>query len=203
MSVDTNDTTNDTTSDTKAFILLDRDGVINRDLPRSVLRVEDFELLPGAAEAIATLDGKGFGVLVITNQACVGRGDLPAEGLEAIHALMLERLAAAGGRIAGIYVCPHTDEAGCNCRKPRPGLIERARDEHGFEPARTWFVGDSERDVPAAVAAGCRPVLLRSGKPLASPPADVPVFDDLTQFARVLSEGRLDTPPAKRFAAVK
>lgn len=190
-------------ADTKAFVLLDRDGVINRDLPQSVLRVEDFELLPGAAEAIAKLNDEAYRVLVITNQACVGRGDLTAEGLAAIHALMLDRVAAAGGHITGIYVCPHTDKDACDCRKPRPGLIERARDEHGFEPAETWFAGDSERDVRAAVAAGCLPVLLRSGKPLASLPDDVPVFDDLTRFASALSEGRLDSPRATRIAAVK
>lgn len=190
-------------SDPNAFVLLDRDGVINRDLPQSVLGVEDFELLPAAAAAITKLNEGGYRVLVITNQACVGRGELTAGELTAIHALMLERVAAAGGHIAGIYVCPHTDEDACNCRKPQPGLIERARDEHAFEPAETWFVGDSERDVRAAVAAGCRPALLRSGKPLASPPDDVPIFDDLMQFANALTEGLVDPASTARFAASK
>jgi len=190
-------------SDPNAFVLLDRDGVINRDLPQSVLRVEDFELLPAAAAAITKLNEGGYRVLVITNQACVGRGELTAGELAAIHALMLERVAAAGGHITGIYVCPHTDEDACNCRKPQPGLIERARDEHAFEPAETWFVGDSERDVRAAVAAGCRPALLRSGKPLASPPDNVPIFDDLMQFANALTEGLVDSASTARFAASK
>lgn len=190
-------------SEAGAFVLLDRDGVINRDRPQSVLGVEDFEMLPAAAAAITKLNDAGYRVLVITNQACVGRGELTVGELTAIHTLMLERVAEAGGHITGIYVCPHTDEDACNCRKPQPGLIEQARDEHAFEPAETWFVGDSDRDVRAAIAAGCRPALLRSGKPLEATPDDVPVFDDLMQFANALVGGPVDSAGAARFVAVK
>lgn len=188
--------------DSRPYVLLDRDGVVNRDLPQSVCRIEDFEMLPDAAAAIRRLNGSGYRVLVITNQACVGRGDLAAKELDTIHRRMLEAVFEEGGKISGIYVCPHTDEDNCNCRKPRPGLIERAREEHAFEPGATWFVGDSERDVKAAVAAGCRPVLLRSGKPLESPPEGVPVFDDLMQFANALEEGLLDSVSPTQYAAI-
>ncbi len=169
------------------IVLLDRDGVINKDLPGSVCRVDDFEMLPGSAEAVAVLNHKGYRVLILTNQACVGRGDLTASGLEAIHQSMRRQIADAGGELAGIYVCPHTDEDSCDCRKPRPGLIEQAYADFRFDRGSTWLVGDSDRDIEAAVSAGVRPAFVRSGKGLAnSHRTDVAVFDNLAQFAREL-----------------
>ena len=173
------------------YVLLDRDGVINVDLPGSVLSREEFELLPGAAEAIAELNRKGYRVLVITNQGCVGRGELQPAGLEAIHEKMLNEVAHAGGHIDEIYVCPHIDEDGCDCRKPKPGLINRARSDYDFDPAVTWFVGDTARDVGAAKNAGCRPGLIRSGHQGAEDFDDnLSVFDDLSHFARELEARR-------------
>lgn len=171
------------------WVLLDRDGVINRDLPGSVCRSEDFQLLPGAAEAIAALNRKGYRVLVISNQACVGRGDLAPAELEAIHAKMLQWVRQAGGRIERVYVCPHVDEDQCDCRKPRSGLIEQARADFGFDCRETWLVGDAERDVEAARNAGCRPALVRSGKSLACmDTGGLAVFEDLGEFARSIED---------------
>jgi len=168
-------------------VLLDRDGVINRDRPGSVCAMGDFEILPHAARAIAQLNAKGYHVLVISNQACVGRGELAPEGLDAIHHELQRQLGRLGGRIDRFYVCPHVDEDDCNCRKPRPGLIDLACADYGFERAATWLVGDSARDVEAARRAGCRPALVRTGKSLSgSWHTGVPVFDDLAQFAREL-----------------
>ena len=173
------------------FVLLDRDGVINVDRPGSVLSREAFELLPGAAEAIAELNRKGYRVLVITNQGCVGRGELEPVELESIHALMLDKVMQAGGQIDDIYVCPHIDEDGCDCRKPKPGLIHRARSDHDFDPAVTWFIGDTGRDIGAARNAGCRPGLVTSVQHGAKGlDADLPVFDDLQHFARELEAKR-------------
>jgi len=177
--------------DRDRFVLFDRDGVINKDLPGSVCSVDDFELLPGAADAIAAANRKGYRVLVITNQACVGRGDLSAAELDAIHRLMLEQVAAAGGVIDAIYVCPHTDADACECRKPRPGLIEQAYEDYGFDRANTWMIGDAVRDAEAALAAGVRPALVLSGKRLAEPLAtEVTVFDNLRAFVRQLENRR-------------
>lgn len=177
--------------DRARFVLLDRDGVINRDLPGSVCSVDDFDMLPGAAAAIAAINRKGYRVLVITNQACVGRGDLSAAELGAIHRLMLGHVAAAGGAIEAIYVCPHTDEDDCDCRKPRPGLIEQAHAEYDFDRAATWMVGDSSRDIEAALAAGCRAALVRSGKRLdPGLRTGVTVFDNLSAFVQQLEVRR-------------
>jgi D-glycero-D-manno-heptose 1,7-bisphosphate phosphatase len=172
-------------------VLLDRDGVINRDLPGSVCSTSDFEILPGAGDAIAELNRKGYHVLVITNQACIGRGDLTTAGLEAIHEQLQRYLARLGGRIERFYVCPHVDEDHCDCRKPRAGLIERAHDDYGFDRAATWMIGDSERDIEAALSAGCRAGLVRSGKNAAgSLRPNIPLFDDLAHFAREIEDRR-------------
>jgi len=173
-------------------ILLDRDGVLNRDRPRGVLRPEDLELLPGAAEAVSRLVRAGYRVLLITSQSCVGRGWISAHELDAIHDRLREELHAAGGRLDAIYACLHAPDAGCACRKPAPGLIDAARREWGFDPAVTWMVGDDVRDAEAALAAGVRPALVRTGKGeravLALP--DVPAHDDLAAFVTwLLGEG--------------
>lgn len=170
-------------------VLLDRDGVINRDLTGSVLRVADFELLPRVDAAIAQINRKGYRVVVLTNQACIGRGELSWQELGEIHSLMQQLIARAGGSIEAIHVCPHVAEDHCDCRKPRPGLVRRAQLDHGFNPADTWLVGDAQRDIEAARSANCRPALVRTGKGAAvRPDRDVAVFDDLAHFARDLPE---------------
>lgn len=176
-------------SSRKKFVLLDRDGVINEDRPGSVLSVEHFELLPDVDRAIKLIRRKGYGVLVITNQACVGRGELARSELDRIHRKMREELETEDTRIEDIYVCAHTDDDGCDCRKPRPGLIEQARRDFGFEPKETWLVGDDLRDIQAATAAGCRPALVRTGKGArVDAPAGVTVFEDLMDFARRIDD---------------
>ena len=174
-------------------VLLDRDGVINEDRPRSVRSVQEFALLPDVAEAIASLTRQGYLVIVITNQAVVGRGELAPKDLEAIHNRMNELIVRAGGRIDAVYVCTHTDQAGCACRKPQPSLLFEAQRAQGFDLAATWFVGDDLRDIKAAQAAGCRPALVCTGKGRRHAEVEgVPVFDDLSQFVGLLCTGALD-----------
>lgn len=172
-------------------VLLDRDGVLNRDLPRGVLRPGELELLPGSAAAVGQLNRAGYTVLLITSQSCVGRGWITSAELDAIHDRLRDELAAGGGRLDAIYACLHAPDAGCACRKPAPGLIDDARREWGFDPAATWMVGDDVRDVEAARAAGVRPVLVRSGKGERAAGAlpDVPAHDDLTAFVAWLLAG--------------
>lgn len=168
-------------------VLLDRDGVLNVDRPGSVTSLAELELEAGARSGAALLAAAGYRLLVVTNQACVGRGQLDAETLDTINAELDRRL---GGVISEYFVCPHAAEDGCDCRKPRTALLERARDAWGFTPADTWFVGDDGRDVEAAEQFGCRPALLRTGKGRATRHhhPGVPVWDDLHAFARWLTE---------------
>lgn len=171
-----------------SFVLLDRDGVLNVDRSHSVRHRSEFELIDGVPQAIETINAKGYSVIVITNQACVGRGDLDADELEVIHEIMQREVEAADGKIDDIYVCPHVDADNCSCRKPKPGLLEDAQHDHGFRMQDTFFVGDDIRDMQAARGADAQPAVVRTGKGMSwTPPEGVPVFDDLTDFAESLS----------------
>ncbi len=176
------------------FVLLDRDGVLNQDRPESVRKREDMQLIPKVAQATARLRAAGYQLIVITNQACIGRGDTTPEELFAIHERMIELLAKEGGGVDDIFICPHLDADDCDCRKPEPGLLKEAARIHGFDLQKTWFVGDAGRDVEAAWNAGAMPALVKTGKGLkeAREYPEVPLFDDLDHFARHLLS--LDTP---------
>ena len=139
---------------------LDRDGVINRKAPEGqyVTRWEDFEFLPRVAEAIALLGGAGFSVIVVSNQRGVAKGLLTIAELELIHERMLKQLAAASAHLTAVYYCPHDSAPSCACRKPAPGMLFQAAREHRIELASSWMVGDSDIDMEAGKAAGCRTV---------------------------------------------
>ncbi|MFO7287879.1 MAG: D-glycero-beta-D-manno-heptose 1,7-bisphosphate 7-phosphatase [Gammaproteobacteria bacterium] len=144
----------------RRLVVLDRDGVINADSDEYVKSPDEWHPLPGSLEAIARLHRAGFDVVVATNQSGVGRGLFSRETLEAIHARMRDAVAAAGGRIAGIYYCPHRPEDGCTCRKPKPGLLRRIEADFGQPLDGVPFVGDKLADVEAALAVGARPIFV-------------------------------------------
>jgi len=148
-----------------SHVFLDRDGVLNRNLPngRFVTRWEEFELLPGVEDAIAALNQSGRTVIVITNQRGIALGLYSRDDLDGMHDRLRERLAARGARLDAIYVCPH-DDGQCNCRKPLTGLFEQAF--KGFPAARpenSVMVGDSLNDIEAGNRLGMRTVLVTSG----------------------------------------
>jgi len=146
----------------RRLIVLDRDGVINADSDDYVKSPEEWRPLPGSLDAIARLGRAGFDVVVATNQSGIGRGLFSEHALDAIHARMRAEVAAAGGEIKAIYVCPHRPEDDCACRKPRPGLLERIARDFGRPLAEVPFVGDKLTDVQAAVAAGARPIFVQT-----------------------------------------
>lgn len=169
------------------IVLVDRDGVLNRNLEGYVRSPEDLHVLPNAPRAVARLNEAGFRVVVVTNQAGVGKGLIPPATLELIHAKLQGELAREGGHVHRFYACLHRADEGCRCRKPKPGLIERARAELGFDPGVTWMVGDSRHDVAAARAGGVRPALVRSGIDHTGDDVDgVPSFADLSAFVDFL-----------------
>lgn len=170
-------------------ILLDRDGVINRDSSAFVKSVEEFVPLPGAIEAIGELCRAGYRLGVCSNQSGIGRGYLTEAEAGRIHAHLLALVEEQGGRLSPIIYCPHLPDAGCDCRKPKPGMLVQAMAEIGVEGVQTTFVGDSMRDLLAARAAGCRAVLVRSGNGAtveseARAEGFAEIFDDLASFAR-------------------
>jgi D-glycero-D-manno-heptose 1,7-bisphosphate phosphatase len=150
------------------FVLLDRDGVLNRKQGRGeyVRSWAQWEWLPGALDGLRTFASNGWRVLIVTNQAGVARGALTSESLDEIHARMKTEAAAAGGRVDGIYVCPHGWDEGCSCRKPSPGMLFAAQRDWTLDLSRTWFCGDDDRDREAAEAAGCRFAAVTEDQPL-------------------------------------
>jgi len=175
------------------LVVLDRDGVINAESPDFIRSPAEWLPLPGSLSAIAALTGAGFSVVVATNQSGVGRGLFSAEMLGRIHEKMQAAIAAAGGRLGGIFVCPHAPDAGCDCRKPKPGLMYQIERAFGCSLAGAPAVGDSERDLRAASAVGARPILVRTGNGRMTEPLiggeGVEIFDDLAAVARALISG--------------
>ena len=177
----------------RRLVILDRDGVINEERNDWVRRVEQWHPLPGSLQAIARLHRAGLAVAVATNQSGVGRGLMSLSELEAVHQRMRREVREAGGRLAGVFFCPHAPPDRCDCRKPLPGLLARIEAELGLAVAGEYMVGDSLRDLQAAQAAGALPALVRTGfgrgtERQLSADSGVPVFDDLTAFADWLLE---------------
>ena len=142
---------------TKA-VFLDRDGVINRkpDEGKYITRWEEFQILPGAVEAIARLNRAGFSVVVVTNQRCIAKGLLTTAELEVLNQRIAAFLAHGGARIDAIYYCPHETEPACRCRKPAPGMLLDAAGERQIDLRESWMIGDSDTDVEAGKNAGCK-----------------------------------------------
>lgn len=146
------------------LIILDRDGTINEDRDDFVKSADEWVPLPGALEAIARLNQAGWQTVIATNQSGLGRGLFDMAALNAMHTKMNAALARVGGRIGSVFFCPHAPEDQCACRKPLPGLYEQIGERYGVDLHKVPVVGDSARDLEAAVAAGCRPHLVRTGK---------------------------------------
>lgn len=145
-------------------VFLDRDGVINRDSPAYIKSPAEFEFLPRSLEALCALTANHFKTIVITNQSAVNRGMITTETLEQMHAAMTAEVRAIGGDILDIFFCPHTPEEDCACRKPKPGMILRARDKHQVDLSRALMVGDSAKDIACARRAGvAAAILVKSG----------------------------------------
>ena len=155
-------------------VFVDRDGVINRHCPKSVKSWEEFEFLPGALEALRALSTLHWPILIVTNQAAIGRGFVDAARVEEIHMHMIARIQRAGGEIRDVMVCPHRPEDGCDCRKPQPGLLRQAAVKYGLDLAHSYVIGDETKDIAAATAAECIPIRVLSG--LNREAGDVPAY---------------------------
>jgi len=172
------------------LVILDRDGVINEDSDHFIKSPEEWVPVPGSLEAIARLCRAEYRVAIVTNQSGVARGLLTLDMLSRIHARMLEHIQRKGGAIDAVMICPHGPDDGCECRKPRPGMLLDLAQRLNINLHRVPMVGDSIRDLEAAHAAGGSPVLVRTGKGSKSArklhsrnlPAGIPVYDDLAAF---------------------
>lgn len=146
----------------RRFVVLDRDGTIIEE--RNYLSDPNgVTLIPGVARALGELRGLGLGLVVITNQAGVGRGFFDVGTLDRIHEQLSTLLKNEGVELDGIYVCPHHPDDGCPCRKPKPGLMERASRELNFDPAQSFVIGDKALDVEFGQVANATTILIRTG----------------------------------------
>lgn len=146
----------------KKVVFLDRDGVINRKPPRAeyVKRWEEFEFLPEATQALRLLTQNGYDIYLVTNQAGIARGAMSEQDLNDIHEALGKELEKHDVRISAIYYCPHGWDDGCECRKPKPGLLYQAARDRNLDLTKTIFIGDDERDLQAGTAAGCKTILV-------------------------------------------
>jgi len=149
---------------TGRLLILDRDGVINEEREDFVKSVDEWLPIPGSIPAIARLSRAGYTVAVATNQSGLARGLFTEDDLMAMHERLIAAVAAEGGTLDAVFYCPHGPDDGCDCRKPAPGLLYRIEQSVDIPLRGSAFVGDSLRDLEAAVRAGCQPVLVRTGK---------------------------------------
>jgi len=177
---------------TLPLIVLDRDGVINRDSKEFIKSPDEWIPLPGSLEAIAQLTRSGYRIVIATNQSGIGRKLFDHSMLEKIHAKMTRSIESIGGSIAGMFICPHHPDDGCDCRKPLPGLFRQITEHFSVPPKQMIAVGDSLRDLEAAQACGSKAVLVRTGNGLATEQSfqhlsGIEVYDDLAGFSKALT----------------
>ena len=146
------------------LVILDRDGVINQDSANFIKNPNEWIAIPGSLEAIALLNQSGYRVAIATNQSGVSRGLFDMATLNSIHDKMHRELAIVGGRIDAVFYCPHSADDNCDCRKPKTGMIKEIAKRFSVELNQVFAVGDALRDIQAFTNAGCKTILVRTGK---------------------------------------
>ena len=174
------------------LVILDRDGTINHDSDEYIKSPAEWRPIKGSLQGIARLTQAGYRIVVATNQSGLARGLFDTRTLFAIHDTLLRALALVGGRIDAFFFCPHAPDAGCQCRKPQPGMLLEVARRFNISLKDTYMVGDAQRDVQAAATAGARPVLVLTGKGQKTQaegdlPPGTQVFPDLAAFAEHLA----------------
>ncbi|WP_415035272.1 D-glycero-beta-D-manno-heptose 1,7-bisphosphate 7-phosphatase [Azonexus sp.] len=166
------------------LVILDRDGVINQDSAQYIKSPQEWKAIPGSLEAIVRLKQNGYRVVVATNQSGIGRGLFDMDTLNCMHVKMQQALSDLGARLDAIFYCPHTADAQCDCRKPKPGMLQRIAATFNADLSGVPVIGDSLRDLEAGAAVGAQPILVLTGKgekTRADPalPPDTLIFADL------------------------
>jgi D-glycero-D-manno-heptose 1,7-bisphosphate phosphatase len=173
-----------------AYVLLDRDGVINYDSDQFIKSEDEWIPIPGSLEAIALFNQSHYKVVVITNQSGLGRGLFNEVTLMGMHNKMHRLTRFKGGEIENIYYCPHVPEDQCDCRKPKPGLLKQFSKDKNILLSNVYFIGDKLADIQAAEAGGAKPLLVKTGKgqkTLANNPnITYPIFENLYDAAKFI-----------------
>ncbi|MDH3325630.1 MAG: D-glycero-beta-D-manno-heptose 1,7-bisphosphate 7-phosphatase [Gammaproteobacteria bacterium] len=169
------------------LIILDRDGVINQDSDQYIKSPDEWIPLPGSLEAISLLNQHGYTVAIATNQSGIARGFYSENTLQQMHEKMTDLLIPINGRVDGIFYCPHGPDDNCDCRKPKPGLYHQIAKHFNTALDGVNIIGDSYRDLDAAMAVNAKPILVKTGKGLVTLKKheddlkryNIPIFDDL------------------------
>ena len=173
------------------LIIIDRDGVINEESADYVKTPEEWHPIPGSLEAITKLHQANWRIIIASNQSAIGRGLMTADDLGEIQQKMDDALHELGGRIDGLFFCPHPPDANCDCRKPRPGLLKNIAMRLHTSIIDVPFIGDTQKDIDAAKAVKARPMLVLTGKGKKTKqapefPDDVPVYKNLMAATEAL-----------------
>ena len=173
------------------LIILDMDGVINRDSDDYIKSEQEWQALPGSLQAIARLNQSGYHAVVASNQSGLARGKFTLQELNRIHRKMHTHLAQYGGVVEAVFFCPHGPDTGCDCRKPAPGMFREIERRLHTPLSGVPVIGDRLSDIQAAQAVGASPILVRTGKGQRQLdegiiPDNIPVHDDLAQAAAAL-----------------
>jgi len=150
-------------------VFLDRDGTLNKDSIDYIKHLSEYEIFDFTPEALRILQKMGFKLVVITNQSVIARGMSSTKEVESIHNFLTNELKKHGVTLDGIYYCPHHPDDNCPCRKPETGNIEKAIKDHNIDPIRSYFIGDSKRDIEAGKKVGCKTILVLTGERIKSP----------------------------------
>jgi D-glycero-D-manno-heptose 1,7-bisphosphate phosphatase len=165
-------------------IFLDRDGVICENRSDHVKSWREFRFLPGAQNSLAALSRLGLPIIVVTNQAIIGREMVPASVVDDIHRRMVVEVEASGGRIDRVVYCPHRSEDHCPCRKPEPGMLLQVADEMDIDLSQSYLVGDAATDLIAGQRVGCRTFLVLTGRGMQQL---LPAFGSVDRFTITLN----------------
>ena len=144
-------------------IFLDRDGVINFE-KNYLFEIDDFKFIPGVFEACKHFLKLGYKIVIVTNQSGISRGFYSEQDYQNLTEWMLNKFNSNQIEILDVFHCPHSPEANCKCRKPKPGMFIEAKNKHNINMSESWMIGDSDRDIVAATSAGIKnTILVRSG----------------------------------------
>lgn len=180
---------------TKQAVFLDRDGTLNVE-KEYLFRPEAFEFIPGAVDAVRLLNQAGYLVVVVTNQSGVARGYYGEDDVVMLHRHIDNLLKQDNAQVDAWYYCPHHPagkvpyNVACDCRKPMPGMLKQAAQEHFIDLSGSWIVGDKMADIEAGMAAGCKPVLVLTGygqETRTLLPEAVPCCSDLLEAVRLIA----------------
>lgn len=144
-------------------VFLDRDGTLNADSVDYIKSVDEFQVFDFTADALSVFTKLGYLNIIVTNQSAVGRGMITIDILDKMFKKLSNLVESAGAEINGVYYCPHLPEDNCNCRKPKTGNLEKAIEDFQIDVSRSFFIGDSYKDIQTGAAAGCRTIFVRTG----------------------------------------